>query len=147
MCLLANTSNDKPAHLNKSLICLPMKEKGIHLAKKIDKMGMRCSDTAVIYFEDVRVPAKNIIGQEGYGFTYQMLQFQQERLACAALSLMPLERCISDTIEYTKTRKAFGIIAKCMGTLPKVQKKKVEKKVSEKVEEPLRNAEKVVFNP
>ena len=71
---------------------------GIHLAKKIDKMGMRCSDTAVIYFEDVRVPAKNIIGQEGYGFTYQMLQFQQERLACAALSLMPLERCIADTI-------------------------------------------------
>ena len=61
-------------------------------------MGMRCSDTAVIYFEDVRVPAKNIIGQEGYGFTYQMLQFQQERLACAALSLMPLERCIADTI-------------------------------------------------
>ena len=41
----------------------------------------------------------------------------------------------------------LGIIAKCMGTLPKVQKKKVEKKVSEKVEEPLRNAEKVVFNP
>ena len=61
-------------------------------------MGMRCSDTAVIYFEDVRVPAKNIIGVEGYGFTYQMLQFQQERLACAALSLMPLERCIADTI-------------------------------------------------
>ena len=98
MCLLANTSSDKPAHLNKSLICLPMKEKGISLAKRIDKMGMRCSDTAVIYFEDVRVPAKNIIGVEGYGFTYQMLQFQQERLACAALSLMPLERCIADTI-------------------------------------------------
>ena len=38
---------------------------GISLAKRIDKMGMRCSDTAVIYFEDVRVPAKNIIGQEG----------------------------------------------------------------------------------
>jgi len=108
MCLLANTSSDKPAHLNKSLICLPMKEKGISLAKRIDKMGMRCSDTAVIYFEDVRVPAKNIIGVEGYGFTYQMLQFQQERLACAALSLMPLERVIADTIEYTKTRKAFG---------------------------------------
>ena len=65
-------------------------------------MGMRCSDTAVIYFEDVRVPAKNIIGQEGYGFTYQMLQFQQERLACAALSLMPLERCIADTIGKKK---------------------------------------------
>ena len=38
---------------------------GIHLAKKIDKMGMRCSDTAVVFFDDVRVPAKNIIGDEG----------------------------------------------------------------------------------
>ena len=42
---------------------------GIHLAKKIDKMGMLCSDTAVIYFDDVRVPAKNIIGEEGKPFT------------------------------------------------------------------------------
>lgn len=71
---------------------------------------MRCSDTAVIYFEDVRVPAKNIIGQEGYGFTYQMLQFQQERLACAALSLMPLERCIADTIGKGLSKKTRQII-------------------------------------
>ena len=82
--------------------------KGINLAKRIDKMGMRCSDTAIINFDDVRVPAKNIIGEEGFGFTYQMLQFQQERLACAALSLVPLERCITDTIEYTRNRMAFG---------------------------------------
>ena len=53
------------AHRNKSLICLPMDTPGIHLAKKIDKMGMRCSDTAVIFFDDVRIPAKNIIGKEG----------------------------------------------------------------------------------
>ena len=53
------------AHRNKSLICLPMDTPGIHLAKKIDKMGMRCSDTAVVFFDDVRIPAKNIIGDEG----------------------------------------------------------------------------------
>ena len=47
---------------------------GITLAKKIDKMGMRSSDTAVIYFEDVRVPQANIIGEEGAGFMYQMIQ-------------------------------------------------------------------------
>lgn len=53
---------------------------GIHIAKKIDKLGMRSSDTAQIFFEDVRVPCKNLIGEEGKGFTYQMLQFQEERL-------------------------------------------------------------------
>lgn len=53
---------------------------GIHVARKIDKLGMRSSDTAQIFFEDVRVPCKNLIGEEGKGFTYQMLQFQEERL-------------------------------------------------------------------
>merc|ERR1719186_1181488 len=81
---------------------------GIHLAKKIDKMGMKCSDTAVIYFDDVRVPAKNIIGEEGMGFTYQMMQFQEERLAAAAISLTPCVNIINDTIAYTKERRAFG---------------------------------------
>jgi len=107
MCLLANTG-EGPAHTNKSLICLPMDTPGIHLAKKIDKMGMRCSDTAVIYLDDVRVPAKNIIGEPGMGFTYQMLQFQEERLACVALGINPLEMVINQTIAYLKERKAFG---------------------------------------
>jgi len=108
ICLLANTSSDKPIHMNKSLICVPMDTPGINLAKKIDKMGMRCSDTAIMYLEDVRVPAANIIGDEGMGFSYQMIQFQEERLACAALSLVPLEKCITATIDYTRERKAFG---------------------------------------
>ena len=68
---------------------------GITLAKKIDKIGMKASDTAVIYFEDVRVPAANIIGEAGMGFTYQMIQFQQERLAAAALSLAPMDAMIN----------------------------------------------------
>jgi len=107
MCLLANTSEGAP-HRNKSLICLPMDTPGIHLAKKIDKMGMKCSDTAVIYFDDVRVPAKNIIGEEGMGFTYQMMQFQEERLACTALSMSPMTNVIDQTIAYLKERQAFG---------------------------------------
>jgi len=107
MCLLANTSQGH-AHRNKSLICLPMDTPGIHLHKKIDKMGMKCSDTAVIFFDDVRIPAKNIIGEEGMGFTYQMLQFQEERLAAAALGITPMFNIINDTIEYTRDRKAFG---------------------------------------
>jgi len=107
MCLLANTSEGHP-HRNKSLICLPMDTPGIHLAKKIDKMGMRCSDTAVVFFDDVRVPAKNIIGDEGMGFTYQMIQFQEERLAASAVCLTSMINIINQTIDYVRERKAFG---------------------------------------
>lgn len=79
ICLLANTG-DGPVHRNKSLICVPMKSKGVNVARKLDKMGMRSSDTAQIFFDEVRVPKRNRIGEEGKGFTYQMIQFQEERL-------------------------------------------------------------------
>lgn len=107
MCLLVNTSTGPP-HLNKSLVCVPMKTPGIHLTKLIDKLGMRSSDTGEIFFEEVRVPAKNIVGEEGKGFTYQMIQFQQERMALSLGALKPLEMCIQETIDYTRERKAFG---------------------------------------
>lgn len=81
MCLLANT-NQGPPHKSKSLICVPMNTPGITIAKKIKKIGNLSSDTAQIFFEDVRIPVKNIIGEEGKGFTYQMVQFQSERLGC-----------------------------------------------------------------
>lgn len=107
MCVLANTSEGKP-HINKSLIIVPMDTPGIVRAKKIEKMGMHCSDTGLIFFEDVRVPASNIIGEEGMGFTYQMMQFQEERLCAAAGTVTPLTVAIDETIEYLKQRKAFG---------------------------------------
>lgn len=107
MCLLANT-REGPAHKNKSLICLPMNLPGIHAVKNIKKIGNLCSDTAQIFFEDVRVPAKNIIGEEGMGFTYQMLQFQEERLGMVALTVCGLQRAIDCTVEYLRERKAFG---------------------------------------
>ena len=75
MCMLASTSEGHP-HRNKSLIIVPMNEPGVIRSKKIEKLGMHCSDTGLIFFEDVRVPASNIIGEEGKGFTYQMEQFQ-----------------------------------------------------------------------
>ena len=92
VCLLVNTVQGAKPHLSKSLVCVPMDSPGIHLAKRLDKLGMRSSDTGVIYFDGVRVPAANIIGDEGMGFTYQMMQFQEERLACGALSLVPMDR-------------------------------------------------------
>jgi citronellyl-CoA dehydrogenase len=107
MCLLANTSEGKP-HNNKSLICLPMDTKGISVAKKIKKIGNHCSDTAQIFFDNVVVPQKNIIGEEGKGFMYQMLQFQEERMWAVAANLIPMERIIQETAEYCRERKAFG---------------------------------------
>ncbi|MCP5270435.1 MAG: acyl-CoA dehydrogenase family protein [Burkholderiaceae bacterium] len=105
-CLLANT-DDGPAHRNKSLIVLPMDAAGI-TKQKIQKIGMHSSDTALLYFDNVRVPRRNLIGQEGQGFTYQMLQFQEERLWGAAANLRALDRLIDLTIDYTRERKAFG---------------------------------------
>jgi citronellyl-CoA dehydrogenase len=107
MCLLANTG-DGPVHRNKSLICLPMKTTGVQIARKLDKMGMRASDTAQIFFDGVRVPQRYRIGEEGMGFIYQMQQFQEERLWAAAGGLIKMERVIQDTIEYTRNRIAFG---------------------------------------
>ncbi len=113
MCLLANTGDGR-AHENKSLICLPLKDdkgkhrEGITIARKLKKLGMRSSDTAEFYFEDVRVPQRYLIGQEGAGFTYQMMQFQEERLWAALSSLVSLDETIDETTEYARQRKAFG---------------------------------------
>jgi citronellyl-CoA dehydrogenase len=106
MCLLANTS-DGQMHKNKSLIMVPMDSPGIS-RQKIHKIGMNSSDTGQIFFDDVRVPARHIIGQEGMGFMFQMMQFQEERLYGAASSLKMLDACIDETIAYTRERKAFG---------------------------------------
>ncbi|MCC9598055.1 MULTISPECIES: acyl-CoA dehydrogenase family protein [unclassified Rubrivivax] len=105
-CLLANTS-DGPPHRNKSLIVVPMDAPGI-TRQKIRKIGMHSSDTAQLFFDNVRVPRRNLIGQEGMGFTFQMLQFQEERLWGAASSLKSLDRLIDLTIDYTRQRQAFG---------------------------------------
>jgi citronellyl-CoA dehydrogenase len=105
-CLLANTS-DGPVHRNKSLIIVPMDTPGI-TRQKIDKMGMHASDTAQLFFDNVRVPRRNLIGEEGKGFTYQMLQFQEERIWGAARNLRVMDRVIDATIEYTRQRRVFG---------------------------------------
>ncbi|CAG7726017.1 unnamed protein product [Allacma fusca] len=105
-CLIANTSQGAP-HKNKSLIIVPLNSKGV-TRTKIRKMGLHCSDWAQLHFEDVRVPVKNLIGEEGKGFTYQMLQFQDERLACCLTIFKALDNLISETVQYTGQRKAFG---------------------------------------
>lgn len=107
MCLLAITG-DGPAHRNKSLIIVPMDTPGISVGKKIRKIGMNSSDTGLIHFDEVRVPQRYLLGEEDKGFTYQMLQFQEERLWCAANIVQQMQNCIDATIEYTRERKIFG---------------------------------------
>ncbi|MCU1716121.1 citronellyl-CoA dehydrogenase [Pseudomonas sp. 5P_3.1_Bac2] len=107
ICLLANTSDDKP-HVNKSLIVVPMNTPGITLSPHIEKLGMRSSETAQVFFDDVRVPQRFRIGHEGAGFMMQMLQFQEERLFGAANIIKGLELCVDQTIEYTRQRHTFG---------------------------------------
>jgi len=106
ICCLANTG-DGPAHKNKTLIIIPMDSPGI-TKHKIRKIGMMSSDTAQLFFDDVRVPQSNRIGEEGKGFIYQMQQFQEERLFAAARGPRVMEEAINETIEYTRQRKAFG---------------------------------------
>ena len=114
MCMLVNTG-DGPMHKNKSLIMVPMRDgpggkltKGIEVAQKIRKIGMNSSDTGLIYFDEVRVPQRYLIGQEGQGFIYQMQQFQEERLWAAANSLVTLDECIRETVEWAQQRRMFG---------------------------------------
>ncbi|WP_024538964.1 acyl-CoA dehydrogenase family protein [Comamonas badia] len=114
MCMLVNTG-EGAIHKNKSLIIVPMRDgpngkltPGISVAQKIKKIGMHASDTGLIYFDEVRVPQRNLIGAEGQGFIYQMQQFQEERLWAAANAITGLDVAIRETIEYTRQRKMFG---------------------------------------
>lgn len=106
-CTLVNTGEGKP-HMNKTLVVIPAKAKGIEVGPKIDKLGMRASDTCPVFFDNVRVPQKNRIGEEGMGFMMQMVQFQEERLCAAVGALRGLEGLIDATIAYCKERHTFG---------------------------------------
>ena len=107
MCVLVNTG-DGPVHMNKTLVVVPTKLKGVSIGPKIAKLGMHASDTCPVFFEDVRVPQKNRIGEEGMGFMMQMVQFQEERLCGSLGTLRGMDNLIDATIAYTKERHTFG---------------------------------------
>jgi len=107
MCMLVNTSPDNGPHRNKSLLVVPLDVPGV-TRHELKKLGLHSSDTAQTFFDDVRIPARNLIGDENKGFGYQMAQFQEERLYVVGRSIGLLEDAIADTIEYTREREAFG---------------------------------------
>lgn len=114
MCMLVNTG-DGPVHKNKSLIMVPLRDgprgkltRGVEVAQKLRKIGMNSSDTGLLFFDEVRVPQRYLVGQEGQGFIYQMQQFQEERLWASASGLLAMEDCIQQTIEWAQQRQMFG---------------------------------------
>lgn len=107
VCLLARTS-DEGGYQGMSLILVPTDAPGFSVGRKLKKMGNHSSDTAELVLDDVRVPVRHTIGEEGRGFQMQMSQFQDERLWATYMSVTGARRAIDRTKEYLHMREAFG---------------------------------------
>lgn len=113
VCVLARTSPPSDTvnmrgYRGMSLIMVPTDTPGFIVSKKLEKLGNLSSDTAVLTFEDMRVPQSNRIGEEGVGFYLQMEQFQRERLVGSISSAAGMEKMVRRTIAYCSERKTFG---------------------------------------
>lgn len=91
-----------------SLVTFPTDVKGFSVSKKLDKVGNLSSDTAILYFEDCRIPRRYVIGEENEGFYHIMTNFQGERLVGAITTVAGMERMVEDSIRYGNEREAFG---------------------------------------
>lgn len=105
--LLARTS-DNPGYHSFSLFVVPTNLPGFQVSKKLDKLGMRSSDTAELYFDNMKIPAENLIGIEGEGFIQQMQQFQHERFSCMPMTYIGAKDMIEETVKYLRGRIVFG---------------------------------------
>lgn len=105
--LLARTSGDY-GFKGMSLIIVPTDTPGFSVSKKLEKLGNHSSDTAILSFDNMRVPQANRIGPEGMGFILQMQQFQKERLSGVIMSTAGMEKIIRMTIDYCRQRQTFG---------------------------------------
>lgn len=81
---------------------------GFSRGKKIEKMGQHCSDTAELFFEDLRVPANALLGEEGKGFVYLMEELPRERLGCSVQAIGLAQCALNMAADYVQERKAFG---------------------------------------
>ncbi|WP_225984816.1 acyl-CoA dehydrogenase family protein [Noviherbaspirillum aerium] len=91
-----------------SLVVVEAGTPGFTKGPLLEKIGLKAQDTSELFFDDVRVPASNLLGEEGKGFGYLMHQLAQERLMIAVRSPVVMETMLEETITYTKSRKAFG---------------------------------------
>jgi citronellyl-CoA dehydrogenase len=91
-----------------SLVVFPTDTKGFQVGRRLDKLGSRASDTGELFFDECRIPASNLIGEEGRGMHYILSHFGGERLVIAAFSVGIMERLIELGIDYANERSAFG---------------------------------------
>jgi alkylation response protein AidB-like acyl-CoA dehydrogenase len=91
-----------------SLILVEADRKGFKRGRNLDKIGQNSADTSEMFFEDVRVPVTNLLGQEGCGFSYLMQQLPQERLSIAIYAQAGAQRAFDEAVKFTKERQAFG---------------------------------------
>lgn len=110
-------------HKGISLLIVEEGMKGFKRGRQLEKVGLHAQDTAELYFEDCRVPARNLLGQEGHGFYYLMNKLQQERLAVAISAQIAAEDMFETTLAYVKERTAFG---RPIGTFQNTQFKMAE---------------------
>ncbi|MFJ5768365.1 acyl-CoA dehydrogenase family protein [Psychrobacillus sp. NPDC093180] len=97
-----------PAHKGISLFLVEKDMPGFSRGRKLDKVGMHSQDTAELVFENVKVPAANLLGEEGKGFYHLMKELQQERILSVVSAQVAAEDMLSMTIDYVKERTAFG---------------------------------------
>ncbi|MFO0619595.1 MAG: acyl-CoA dehydrogenase family protein [Polyangiaceae bacterium] len=105
--LLAKTNPDAGAH-GCSFFLVPSKTKGFVVSKALKKIGNKSSDTAELFFEDMRIPKRYLLGEENMGFMYLMQNFQTERLIAGAGAIAGSFVALEDAINYGKERSAFG---------------------------------------
>ncbi|AFU03932.1 acyl-CoA dehydrogenase family protein [Nocardia brasiliensis] len=105
--VVAQTDPDKGA-MGFSLLVVERDMPGFERGRNLDKLGLKAQDTAELSFTDVRVPAANLLGQEGAGFIHLMQNLPQERLSIAVMAAAAMESCLDMTCQYVRDRKAFG---------------------------------------
>lgn len=101
----------QPAWKGMSIILVESDREGFSKGRKLDKIGQDAADTSELFFEDVRVPITNCLGEEGMGFVYLMSQLPQERLSIAVSVMASCQKAFDDTVAFVKERKAFkGVV-------------------------------------
>src|SRR6202012_2284012 len=105
--VVARTEPDAGAH-GISLLVVERGMPGFTRGRKLDKIGLHAQDTAELFFDDVRVPAANLLGREGGGFVHLMERLPRERISIAAMALAAARAAVDWTVTYTTERQAFG---------------------------------------